>query len=94
MRRRKRRQRRSRTEWSELVAQQQASNLTQHEFCIQHGLSRKTFGNWKRRLDREAASNSLDSPWIEVAPHPQPTVSASWEIELDLGDGVVLRMRR
>jgi transposase-like protein len=32
------------------------SGLTQHDYCVKHGLNLKSFGNWRAQLKREAAA--------------------------------------
>ena len=42
--------------WAAQVAAQQASGVTQREFCASRGLSPSSFARWKRRIrDEEAA---------------------------------------
>jgi len=82
--------RRSREAWQRLVDEHAASDQTQTAFCAERGISVASFGNWKRRLAAEAAS---DDPWVEL-PQPSNVRASSWEVELDLGAGVCLRLRR
>lgn len=91
------RTRRCADQWRTLIAEQAESGLSQEAFCKEKRLALSTFANWKRRL---AASE----PVIEDEPAPDPTTwidlgnlgarSSGWDIELDLGDGVCLRLRR
>ena len=48
-----------------------------------------SFQYWKRRLAAEVSS----VPWLELGALAQQSTLA-WDIELDLGDGVCLRLRR
>jgi hypothetical protein len=85
----RRRIRRSRAEWQQLIGEQAGSGLTQSAFCALHGISVGSFRNWRHRLAAEAAPD----PWVElgaVAEHG----AGGWDIELDLGEGVRLRFRR
>ena len=82
--------RRSREAWQRLVDEHAASGQTQRAFCAERGISLASFGNWKRRLAAEAAS---DDPWMEVLGVSEP-YAVGWDIELDLGAGVCLRLRR
>ncbi|MHB1155177.1 MAG: IS66 family insertion sequence element accessory protein TnpA [Eubacteriales bacterium] len=85
-----------------LIDEQEASGLTQKAFCARAGISVATFGYWKRKLRSDAAAQpdgvasarsvSLDD-WLELAPEvPEP--ARGWHIELDLGNGVYLRLRQ
>ena len=90
--------RRSKAEWQQLIDAQQSSGLPQKVFCQQEGLSIGTFSNWKRKLkDGEELfipltdnSNPSPDPWIEL-PAAIPS-NTPWHIELDLGNGVCLRL--
>ena len=82
--------RRSREAWQRLVDEHAASDQTQTAFCAERSISEASFGNWKRRLAAEAAS---DDPWVEVLGVSE-SHAVGWDIELDLGAGVCLRLRR
>jgi putative transposase len=87
-----RRTRRSRDEWQRLVSEQAESDLTQTAFCEANGLSVASLQYWKRKLaDRSEAIPS--APWVDLG-----TLAAAgspgWDIELQLGDGICLRLRR
>lgn len=91
---------RSAAEWAQLIEQQRECGQTQAAFCRRRGLSRSTFQYWKRRLREESAPPVM--PWMELVPPGDPAPAAdatggvrgSWEIELDLGDGICLRLGR
>ncbi|HDK37667.1 MAG TPA: IS66 family insertion sequence hypothetical protein [Thiolapillus brandeum] len=84
------------SEWQQLIEAQQASGLSQKAFCQENGIARATFGYWKRKLKQEqpvVQGHMSGSSWIELsrfATEPSPT--AYWQIELDLGNGVCLRL--
>lgn len=85
-----RRMRRGRDEWQRLVDEQAGSGLTQAAFCEAQGLSLASFGNWKRRL---SPRESTEQPWFELGALGDAG-SSGWDIELQLGDGICLRLRR
>ena len=85
----RRRIRRSEAEWQRLINEQSDSGQTQAAFCAANGISVASFQNWRRRLAAEASP----APWFELGTLAQQGTSA-WDIELDLGDGVCLRLRR
>ena len=87
----KRYARRSPEEWQSLVEEQAASGLTQVAFCKAHGVSVASFCNWKQRLAQEASA--APSPWVEIGTLSDSD-SPRWDIELQLGDGICLRLRR
>ena len=92
----------SKNEWQRLVDEQAASGLTQKAFCAQAGIAVATLGYWKHKLRDEGAPRpdepvglqgvTLDD-WIQLTP-PSPDPAAGWHIELDLGDGLCLRLHR
>ena len=77
---------RSSDEWAGILADFERSGMSQRSFCESRGLSPKTFSNWRSRLAPGGGKGSF----VELAP---PAVSG-WDVELELGDGVVLRVRR
>lgn len=87
---RKRRIRRSRDEWQRLIDEQAESGQTQSAFCAARGISVGSLQNWKRRL---AAPDVAPEPWLELGTLAEAR-SATWDIELELGDGVCVRLRR
>ncbi len=85
----RRRIRRSRAEWQQLIEEQATSGQTQSVFCTSRGISVGSFGNWKRRLVTQAPPD----PWVTLG-SLSGHGAGGWDIELDLGDGVCLRFRR
>lgn len=85
--------RRTVEEWTQLMMAYEESGLDQRQFCQQHGLGYSTFGKWKKRLS--AATHRPESDLIELMPTETETeTSLLWEVELTLGSGMVLRVRR
>lgn len=96
--------RRSADEWRSLVEQQRRSNQTQAAFCRERGVSLSSFGYWRRKLGSPTSTGTQgdkDPPlWIEWPatvdrqPSPRATSEApGWDLELDLGNGLQLRLR-
>jgi transposase-like protein len=97
--------RRSASEWRALLRTYSRSNETRKQFCTRHGVALSTFDRWRQRLrqdapTRAAARSSVPATtsalFVELAPDKQP-VSAefpAWDMELELGHGVFLRLRR
>ena len=84
---------RSASEWSSIMARQEASRLSVESFCDAEGIGRSAFWRWWRRLSDEDAARTGDgggAAFVELSA-AQP---ASWDVELELGAGVVLRVRR
>jgi len=80
---------RARGEWEELIGQFERSGLSRQRFCAEASLSVSSFDYWRRKLRRE--QSSAVPGFIEL---PSMATGSGWDIELELGGGVVLRMRR
>jgi len=77
--------RRDRSAWEQLMAQYEAGDLSQRHFCEQHGLAYSTFGYWRKQLRQPASL--IELPMLPTGE------SRDWRVELDLGNGVVLRLK-
>jgi len=93
--------RRSKSQWQELVEAHGNSNLSQKAFCEQQGISIASFGYWKRKLkpgNTRTSQSELDpaiaDSWIELplAVQSDKDKANTWHIELDLGNGLCLRL--
>jgi putative transposase len=84
--------RRSRSDWQQLIDEQARSGVSQTAFCAARTVSTTSFQHWKRRL-AAAASPSPSPTWLDLGPLRE-SVAAGWDIELELGGGVCLRLRR
>ena len=94
--------RRSASEWRALMAQFSRSRETRTQFCERHGLALSTFDRWRSLLRQEptAVSQTTPSPpgalFVEIDEEDKPVtaVSEGWDVELELGAGMFLRLRR
>jgi hypothetical protein len=87
--------RRSREEWERLMVEYDAGELSQRAFCVQHGLAYSSFGYWRKRLRGALPAGTRSMPaLVELSAVPRLAVEpAPWRIELELGAGMVLRVR-
>ncbi len=85
-----RRSYRNKQSWRELIKEWSGSGLGQREFCSQHGVGYSTFCKWKKRILSEGQSPL--PKLIEIRPSSEP--ARHWDVELELGAGVILRVRR
>lgn len=86
----KRASRRSSDEWQKIYKNWLVSGQTLAEFATSQGLSYSTLNKWVGHFRREE-SQSADLPaFVNIA---KPAVQI-WDFELDLGQGIVLRMRK
>lgn len=84
-------------DWRLIFEQHHTSGLSQAAFCKREGIALSTFARWKQRLSDEAplertGGSAANSDWIDLS--RTENASAGWTIELDLGDGICLRLVR
>ncbi len=84
--------RRDRSAWEQLMAQYEASDLPQRLFCEQHEIAYSTFSYWRKQLRQSAKHENHPASLIEL-PMLGTGESQSWRVELDLGKGMVLRLK-
>jgi putative transposase len=95
---------RSEAQWRALVSAFKNSGMSRRAFCARHGVALSTFDWWRKRLGavpREAAAGraQADALFVELtapaaAIADTRRVVAAWDLELELGAGMVLRLRR
>jgi transposase-like protein len=101
------RTRRDAEAWREIVQRQAESGLSQAAFCAAEGLVVGSLQYWRRKFAREGrlgapGADAQTAPWFtELAVEPVGDAGRSrsaeppvWQIELELGGGVVLRIHR
>jgi len=82
--------RRTRGEWQAIMSRFERSGQGRREFCEAEGLVLGTFSWWRREFGRSGAGGS--ALFVELS-DGRPAAPA-WDAELELGGGVVLRVRR
>ena len=97
------RARRTAAQWRELIEWFERSGQSRGTFCAAHGLAPSTFDLWRRKLRATPVAVNEDPPealFVELTSptHTEASVTSAgtgaWEVELELGAGVVLRLRR
>ena len=87
--------RRDRAEWIQLMTEYEAGELTQRQFCEHRQVAYSTFCYWRKRLSAGAARTELAAtpvPLLELPVLPMRG-QTDWRLELELGQGVVLRLK-
>lgn len=89
--------RRSTEQWQQILQQYEASHLTQTAFCENNSIAPSSFCKWKKALKGNGvkANPFIELPFgLDTDPRPSRDQAQShWRIELDLGQGVLLRLR-
>jgi len=85
----KRSRKRSVKEWEELIGRQEASGLTEEEFCRREGVTRASLQRWKSRLRYRDRGRSELIDLTEVVEGE----GSRWLVELRFPSGVALRIR-
>ena len=91
--------RRTADQWQSLFDRFEQSGQTRDQFCQEQGLSLSSFSRWRTKLRQQilAKPTPSDSPlFTELTPAvpPEGLAVSGWDIELQLGAGVVIRLRR
>ena len=78
--------RRSEDEWRGIVGEFEGSGLSQEKFCRRRGIATTSFYAWRNKLGKKEMPATR---FVEVV-----AAQKSWDMELDLGCGVLLRIKR
>ena len=84
-------------QWQALVDQQRDSGLSAMQFCKQENIGYASFCNWRKRLADHSAgesANSGEASFLDLSSlmGTPPSSSPGWNIVLNLGNGVELRL--
>jgi len=85
-------------EWRQLINKFEAGDLSTTEFCAKHGIASSGLYNWRKKFQQEHAA-AQESAFIELPQiamdEPLPHNSSDrWDVELELGNDVILRLRK
>lgn len=91
--------RRSARDWREIVGAYGKRSCTRDEFCRRHAVAVSTLDWWRRKFageskSRRPAQTTTPSGFNFIDLTTSPVGQRSWDVELDLGAGMVLRLRR
>ena len=92
--------RRTQNEWQSLVKEQADSGLSAKTFCANHGIGLASFYQWRIRLTTDGTDALPDEPlpFVDVSALAsqvsQKADAPAWLVELELGNGLVLRLNR
>ena len=79
-----------------MLSELELSGLTQTAFCKQHHIAPSNLYKWRKTLAEQAANTEfidITEP-LQITPPSSLTQGDNlWQVELDLGQGMVLRVR-
>lgn len=92
-------------EWRDIIRRFESSSLKAEDFCLQESISMASFKKWRTHYSKtRARRNKSPTPdFIEIvdtafAGNPPELISPvspiPWDIELELGNGIICRMRK
>lgn len=88
---------RTKAQWKSLVEEFHTSGLTKTVFCKRHGIATSCLYRWQKVLAEDAAPATFiditDPLASATAPTPAQKSHNHWQVELELGGGVILRVR-
>ena len=85
---------RSPDEWQAIVSRFERSAQGCREFCTAENLAPSTFWWWRRKLGRTGSAGGTVDAAVFVELRDDGLAAPVWDAELELGGGVVLRVRR
>jgi len=86
-------------QWQSLFDRFEQSGQSRDQFCHEQGLSLSSFSRWRTKLRKQtlvkpASSESPVFTELTSAVQPEESPVSGWDIELQLGAGVLIRLRR
>ena len=83
-------------QWRAIFDRYRDSGQSREQFCLEQGISFSTFSHWRTKLHKQVSQPLPDDSVLfrELTSEVPPPVSPGWDIELQLGTDVVLRLRR
>ena len=85
---------RSTDEWRSIMSRFERSGQSHREFCVAEDLAPSTFSWWRRKLGRTGSVGATVDAAVFVELADDRPAAPVWDAELELGGGVVLRVRR
>ena len=86
-------------QWRSLFDRFEKSGQTRDQFCQEQGISLSSFSRWRTKLRKQTQVTPIPSEpplftEVTTAVQPEGVPASGWDIELELGTGVFLRLRR
>jgi transposase-like protein len=86
--------RKSAEQWQAIMLAYDDSGLTQEDFCIRESLALSTFYKWRQQLTggKPKRRDQKEPMFVELGSVQGADKKKHWDLELSLGDGIVLRL--
>ena len=86
-------------QWQSLFDRFEQSGQSRDQLCHEQGISLSSFSRWRTKLRKQALAKPTpsESPLfteLTSAVQPEGSPVSGWDIELQLGAGVLIRLRR
>ena len=89
-----RRPRKTRSQWQAIITEFNQSHLPARIFCSDHDLAYGTFAKWRQRFAKPTQEKTVKGSLIElIQPASRKPEAEYWQVELELGNGMTLRLR-
>jgi hypothetical protein len=87
---------RTKDQWKALVSGFESSSLNQADYCKQKEISSSGLHKWRKHFTKEQPSTDFIDISEPLSPQnalaATPRGDSSWQVELELGQGIVLRV--
>jgi len=93
MRKSQRQPRKSHAQWQQILSDFNQTDLPANVYCKEHNLAYGTFAKWRQRLTRHEQATDRRSLVELIAPTSSSSKPEQWQVELELGNGMTLRLR-
>ncbi|MGD8914072.1 MAG: hypothetical protein PVI97_15980 [Candidatus Thiodiazotropha sp.] len=89
--------RRTKAQWKKLLEEYAISDLTQTKFCQMHHIATSSLWKWQKYFASQPVASDFIDITESLAKTPSPDSDSPrddhWQVELALGQGVILRVR-
>ena len=87
---------RTQEQWKALLEEFNTSGITRAAFCKKHRIATSSLYRWQQLFEHASDAGFIDvtEPLANTPKsHPVPVCDNDWLVELELGAGIVLRLR-
>ena len=93
---------RNASQWEQLIEAQKQSGLNIKEYCKKNTLTTSNFYSWRKRIETVnvvpipplSNEQKIQPDWLKIDLDPKPETIETWDIELHLPNGIILKMNQ